>query len=100
MAAVTSTCNAFSLGNDDYYKVRHVYSWEGGNVHLWLEKNGGEHECSDQTYTTRYLMSREKSDEFDQKFTLLVAARTTGEGVRLEYSCDENGLPWIDSVRF
>ncbi|WP_444941372.1 hypothetical protein ACJJI3_02375 [Microbulbifer sp. ZKSA004] len=100
VAACLVSIDAMSLGNNDYYKVEHVYSWKSGEVHVWLEKNGGEHLCADQTYPTRYLMSRESVVEFDQKFSLLLTAKTTGQGVKMEYTCDETNRPWIDSIRF
>ena len=91
--------NAFALDNNTYYKVNHVYSWVNGEAHIWLE-NGGEHVCSDQTYVRRYLMSRATATEFDQKFSLLLAAKTSGQPVKLKYTCDSSNRPFIDAIRF
>lgn len=86
-----------SVSNDAYYKVVRLYSWESGWVHLWLE-SGGEHICEDQTYPRRYLMKRGDTLEFDQKFSLLLAARMSGEGVKLTYHCVGDS-PIIGSIR-
>ncbi|PSU14681.1 hypothetical protein C9J03_00970 [Photobacterium gaetbulicola] len=89
-----------TIDNDNYYKIRHIYSWSNGSVHVWLESNGGEHKCNDKTYTTRYLMSRNTTLEFDQKFSILLSAKTSGQPVKLRYECDSLGLPYIKAVRF
>lgn len=100
LAVILFSSNAMSLGNDKYYKVLHLYSWTNGEAHVWLDKNGGEHACPNQKYSTRYLISRQNSKEFDQKFSLLLAAKTSGQPVKMEYTCDKNGVPWISAIRF
>ncbi|MDV5168336.1 hypothetical protein [Photobacterium rosenbergii] len=98
LASVSAT--AQMIDNDGYYKVEHVYSWSNGEAHIWLESNGGEHQCSDKTYPTRYLMSRNTALEFDHKFSIFLAAKTSGQPVKLRYECDSSNIPFVKAVRF
>ena len=88
---------ASAIDNDQYYKVDHVYSWTDGKIQVWLE-DAGAHSCSDQTYSDRYLMG-DTTIGFDEKVSLLIAAKVSGQPVKLRYTCI-NGLPYVDAVRF
>ena len=86
-----------SLDNSSYYKVVHVYSWTDGYGHIWLESTGA-HECLDQTYKARYLL-RPTDPGFNEKFSILLSAKVSGQPVKLKYEC-ENDIPFIKAVRF
>jgi len=80
-----------------YYKVQRLYVWTDGVGQIWVEE-GGEHTCSDQKYPRRYLLHND-AIRYEQKFSLLLSARVTGEGVKMTYTCDSSGLPYIDAIR-
>ena len=94
------SATAHALDNDRYYKVDHVYSWKNGEAHVWLERKGGDHACKDKTYPNRYLMSRDTVTEFDQKFSLILSAKVSGQPVKFQYYCDSSDRAFISSVRF
>ena len=92
--------SAHAYDNSSYYHIVHLYSWTSGDVHVWLKESAAAHQCSDNTYPTRYLMKRSSAEEFDQKFSLLLAAKTSDEPIKLRYECGNDGLPYIQAIRF
>ena len=98
LSQIAFSSSIFALNQNGYHEVKRLYVWTNGTAHVWVT-NAGKHNCSDQRYPTRYLL-HPTATGYDYKFTLLLTARSTGEGVSMNYTCNQNGLPYIDAIRF
>ena len=97
LSQIAFSSSIFALNQIGYHEVKRLYVWTNGEAHVWVT-NAGKQTCSDQTYPTRYIL-KVGAKGFDHKFSLLLSARSTGEGVSMNYSCI-NGKPYINAIRY
>jgi len=90
---LSSVANALDT---NYSQIRKMNSWTDGVIGVWL--TDVEHECS-HSDTKRYRMLTTIKG-FDEKFSLLIVAKLSGQKVSFKYNCGDDGVPLITGVRF
>ncbi len=103
-----------ALDNNEFLKVERVDSWIGGDVYVWLDQ-ASDHQCTEEkNWPNRYMIRMDSivseedkpatlaknTIEFNQKYSMILAAKTSGQLVKFKYDCDGINAPRITAIRF
>ena len=105
--------NSNALDNVKSWKVERIDSWVDGHIYVWLDKDSA-HLCTEElNHPNRYMMLLDlnptgasdivnvnRVTEFNQKVSIFLAAKVSGQLVRLKYECNGTSAPQITAIRF
>ena len=83
----------FAINTQGYTTIKELKAWDR-TVDVYFN-DGQQHECTDSTHKTRFVVDAEK----DQQIGFLLTALTAERPVQLAYTCNSDGYPRIIGVR-